>query len=230
MKKTALIIILITTFNSFSQINFGIGIYQEFGNIYSKNSSYTPLSNSLKRSNIGASILLSKIKSEDGWYPEFKIDFSLTSDTSFLINNEAANPILPQIIQDKTTDQISVDYDYNIAQAKSKHQNIQFTLNRQVSKYISVGGGFGLNFIQSKFNDLNGTAKYDWNSSSSSYLLSTSNNLRVNEKSLTDISLIVPLNLRFHLPIGSNELILSNSFIFDVNNRNYFQTLLLFKI
>lgn len=230
MKKITLIIFSIIAINSFSQINFGLGIYQEFGYLYAKNSSYHPSSYKYKLSNLGLSVLFSKLKNEEGWYPEVKIDFTLLSDSSLLVNSEASNPVLVELKQAKTDDQISKTYDYNLGDAKSKHQTIQFTLNRQVHKNISIGGGVGFNLIQSKYNDLNGEAKYDWNAGTNSYLLSTSNDIRVNEASISEFTFIVPLNLRFHLPIKKKELILSNSFIFDINNRNYFQTLLLFKI
>jgi len=227
MKKVFFIALMIISFGASSQIKFGFGINQNFGNIYANNGTYEAEKFNLNPSSAGLSLSIIKMN-ESGWYPEFKVNFSLLSDTSILVNDEAYNPIAAEIQENKTTETIQREYDYNIAAYKTSHQTIQFTLNRKVSKYLSLGGGLALDIRKTKFNDLNGLATFDWNEESGSYLYSSDNNLSINNYSENSVHLMLPMNFRFHLPIKKHELILSNTLMLANNNHSYLHSSLIF--
>jgi len=229
IRGVILLIVTLLSFHTFSQVNVGVGLYQNFGNIYARNGNYIPSKLNLNRSSLGATVLLSKVISEEGWYAELKMDYSIISDTSYLTNNQTAEVIAISLDQPKTDNQIIVPYDYNIASYKTSHQQISFTLNRKVSKYLSIGSGLSVDIRKSVFTDYRGELNYDWNSSTGNYLFSLDNQIIFNEYEVNRIALIIPFNFKIHIPIAENELIFSNILNLNPNQNPFLQTSLLIK-
>jgi hypothetical protein len=229
MKKIFFIALMIVSFGANTQVNFGIGIFQNFGNVYADNGTYSAEKFNMNPSSTGISIFFGKELRTEGWYSEFKADISILGDTSILVNSDAYSPILAEIDDSYTTDIIEKTYDYNIAAYKTSHQLVQFILNRKVSKYFSLGGGIAMDIRKSNYDDLNGIVRYQWNTNSSTYLYASDNNLSVNSYSKNSVNLMIPINFRFHLPVKKMEFIFSNSFMLANNNHSYFQSNLMFQ-
>jgi hypothetical protein len=230
MKTIVLSLITLLSFQAVSQIQFGLGLYQNFGNIYARNSNYAPSKINLNRSTTGASLTLSKID-EQGWYPELKVDISFISDTSRLFNGTDYSPIEPILYQSKTTESISVPYvPYSIFY-KTSHQQISFTLNRKVSKYFSLGSGIAFDIRKTIYADLTGSYVYNWEPSLDAYGFSISNLSMLDELeyTLTTATFILPFNFRFHLPLENSEVIFSNSFNLMINQNPTYQSSIFFR-
>lgn len=136
MKKIFLAFSLLCITSVFSQekIDFSIGYFQNFGDIFVKQDGYRSekfdLVQSIKGLKAGIYVPIG-----DGWHYNIDFDFSLLADSGKVI---------------KTYDDPTL---LNIATYKTSQYGITYFINRKVSKWLCVGAGLKVEFRKTNFVD-----------------------------------------------------------------------------
>lgn len=216
MKNILSIITLLTAFIINAQVEFGIGVNQNFGAIAAKNESFTKPEKNFYISNTRLGAFLS-IPVDTDWHFDLQIGSSFLKDKSYWQSNYK-NDVIQETVFSNNTESFDMIYRNDIAEAQSHLHTIAVSMMYSPSKYFSIGSGIGLDLHFSTFFYYDINVNYVYNSTSNSHIISSMDDVISSEEKVFSPNFIVPIKTRVHLPINRFRISLENTLVISIRN------------